>query len=98
MRFLDQFTVLLLDMNGTFVFGHDRLGPDQDYFATYARVGGRNLDRASVGRIVNGAIEALWRAYDDPERFDDFPSVAEILERCRDEMDQADLPLIEAVV
>ena len=50
MRFLDQFSVLLLDMNGTFMFGHDRFGPDEDYFATYASLGGRNLDRDSWAR------------------------------------------------
>jgi len=38
-RFLDQFPVLLLDMNGTFMFGHDRFGPDEDYYATYRPLG-----------------------------------------------------------
>lgn len=62
MRFLDQFSVLLLDMNGTFMFGHDRFGPDQDYFATYQRVGGRSLDRESVLRIVKPSRLLFERA------------------------------------
>ena len=34
-RPLDRFDVLLRDMNGTFVFGEDRLGPDEDFHSTY---------------------------------------------------------------
>lgn len=32
---LSPFAVVLLDMNGTFMFREDRSGPDQDYAATY---------------------------------------------------------------
>lgn len=98
MSFLDQFSVLLLDMNGTFVFGHDRFGPDEDYFATYVRAGGRNLDRDRVSRIVNVTIEALWRAYLAPEHVDDFPSVAETLQRYGGGIKHADLSILETVV
>ena len=30
MAFIDAFDVILLDLNGTFMFGHDRFGPEQD--------------------------------------------------------------------
>jgi putative hydrolase of the HAD superfamily len=77
MRFLDKFSVLLLDMNGTFMFGHDRFGPDQDYFATYQAVGGRIRDRAQLLRIMKVSCEGLLAAYSSAERFDDFPTLAE---------------------
>jgi len=77
MLFLDRFTVLLLDMNGTFMFDHDRFGPDEDYYATYLSVGGRALDRERLLQIVRTSCEAILRDYYLPERFDDFPSVAE---------------------
>ena len=32
---LSRFTVVLLDMNGTFMFGGDRFGAEQDFAATY---------------------------------------------------------------
>ncbi len=96
MRFLDQFSVLLLDMNGTFVFDHDRFGPDEDYFTTYQRAGGRSLDRANVLTIVNVAFDALWRAYCSPECVDDFPTVAEVLLQCGG-IEQYDLSILEAV-
>ena len=98
MRFLDQFSVLLLDMNGTFMFGHDRFGPDEDYFATYASLGGRNLDRDSVGEMVNAAVDTMWRAYLDPERVDDFPSVEETLHRCGRPIPCEDASKLEAVI
>ncbi|MCP4092749.1 MAG: HAD family hydrolase, partial [Planctomycetes bacterium] len=98
MSFLDQFSVLLLDMNGTFMFGHDRFGPDEDYFATYVRLGGRDLDRAGVTRIVNVTMEELWRAYQAPEQIDDFPSVGETLHRYGSGIQHADLSILETVI
>ncbi len=77
MPFLERFTVLLLDMNGTFMFGHDRFGPEQDYFATYRAVGGHTLDRDHLLRIMHAACEALLRDYYLPERFDNFPTLGE---------------------
>ena len=42
-RFIDQFSVLLLDMNGTFMFGEDRFGEGEDFYRTYRALGGRRL-------------------------------------------------------
>lgn len=98
MSFLDRFSVLLLDMNGTFVFGHDRLGPDEDFFATYVREGGRHLDREGVASILTHTIGELWRAYQDPARVDDFPSVAETLRRIDRGMSHTDCTILESVV
>lgn len=77
MRFLDQFDVVLLDMNGTFMFGHDRLGPEEDFHRTYQAVGGRRLDRLAVMAIMRATCDALQSAYDDPAHFDDFPTLRE---------------------
>lgn len=77
MRFLDQFDVVLLDMNGTFMFGHDRLGPEEDFHRTYQAVGGRRLDRPALTRIMRSTCDALLSAYDDPAHFDDFPTLRE---------------------
>jgi putative hydrolase of the HAD superfamily len=80
-RFLDQFDVVLLDMNGTFMFGHDRLGPEEDFHRTYRAVGGRTLDRPAVMAIMRTTCEALQSAYDDPAHFEDFPTLREALPR-----------------
>ena len=77
-RFLDQFPVVLLDMNGTFMFGHDRFGPNEDYYATYRALGGRRLQRQDLVAIWNPSLETMLRIYDTPERIDDFPSLAEV--------------------
>ena len=76
--FLEQFPVLLLDMNGTFMFGHDRFGPTEDYYATYRALGGRQLRREELLAIWNPSLEELLRVYDTPERIDDFPALAEV--------------------
>ncbi len=77
MTFLDHFSAILLDMNGTFVFDHDRFGPAEDYFATYLRVGGRNLDSAHVRSVITASFEWLSQAYCAAECFNNFPTVAE---------------------
>ena len=77
MGFLDQFDVVLLDMNGTFMFGHDRLGPEEDFYQTYQTVGGRRLQKRAVTSIMRSTCATLLAAYDDPARFDDFPTLRE---------------------
>ena len=77
MPFLDQFDVVLLDMNGTFMFGHDRLGPEEDFYQTYQAVGGRSLEKHAVTSIMRSTCDTLLAAYDDPAHIDDFPTLRE---------------------
>lgn len=76
-RLFGRFHVLLLDMHGTFMFGQDRFGPGEDFHATYRRLGGSRLSPGEVEGAIRGVHAELSRAYDDPARYDDFPSVAE---------------------
>ena len=78
MTFLDHFSVVLLDMNGTFMFGHDRFGPEQDYFATYQALGGSRLTRDQLLSIWLPSLAAILEIYDTPARFDDFPALSEV--------------------
>jgi putative hydrolase of the HAD superfamily len=73
--------VVLLDMNGTFMFGHDRLGPEQDFYSTYLSIGGRRLERPAVHTILRETLDALMVVYEDPLLVDDFPSLGEALAR-----------------
>jgi putative hydrolase of the HAD superfamily len=75
---LSQFGVLLLDMNGTFMFGHDRFGSVEDCFATYRAVGGQRLNEPRFRTIWERSLQALLKAYDSPEKFDDFPTLREV--------------------
>ena len=70
---------ILLDMNGTFMFGQDRFGPAEDYFSTYQMLGGGRLGAADVDRAIRLTHAALADDYADPARFDDYPSLAEAL-------------------
>ena len=96
MRWFDRFSVLLLDMNGTFMFGHDRIGPSEDYFATYQTLGGQRLERDRLQEIMHATCNALLRDYESPARFEDFPTLAQaFLEYGR--ASESDLPLLERV-
>ena len=53
---LARFTVVLLDMNGTFMFGGDRFGPEQDFAATYHALGGRRL----AAQVVQDGVLNLF--------------------------------------
>jgi FMN phosphatase YigB (HAD superfamily) len=72
-RFVDRFKALVFDMNGTFMFGHDRLGEDEDFFATYKRLGGNGLDEARLRAAVIQTCAQLRRDYNNPAYFESFP-------------------------
>jgi len=76
---LSRFTVVLLDMNGTFMFGGDRFGPEQDYAATYRRLGGGSLTARVVHDGVLACFNELGVIYEDPSRCDSFPGVLDTL-------------------
>lgn len=63
------------------MFGHDRFGPDQDYYSTYRSLGGVGLSSADVHVSVDACCGELNRLYHGVSHFEDFPSVAEILQR-----------------
>src|SRR5438094_9055623 len=76
---LSRYTGVLLDMNGTFMFGGDRFGPEQDFAATYHALGGRRLAAQVVQDGVLACFATLGVIYDDSARCDSFPGVLETL-------------------
>ena len=78
-RLLTSCRVVLLDMNSTFMFDEDRLGPEQDLGATYQALGGRALTSVDVRTILRACVERMSQMYGDPARVDDFPSIVEAL-------------------
>lgn len=97
MRLLERFPVLLLDMNSTFMFGEDRFGPEEDFYATYRTLDGNRLSAAEVTRAIRACHEGMLREYRSPEHHDDFPSVVEGLRRYA-KVAEADLAALEAVL
>ena len=97
---LDKFTIVLLDMNGTFMFGGDRFDPQQDFAATYRAIGGHQLEDRVVQESVLACFEKLSVIYEDPARCDSFPAVADTfreLPATRD-MPSSELALLERVI
>ena len=78
-RHIDGFEVILLDMHGTFMFGHDRFGEAEDFHRTYRALGGGLLDAEIVDRTIHACIRTMSALYADPGRFDRFVSVEEAL-------------------
>src|SRR5271156_509457 len=95
-KLLDQFSILLLDMNGTFMFGEDRFGLDEDFHATYRALGGTTLSPNQVRASILGCYEGMLQICRLPQNFDDFPSLAEGLRRYAS-APEAELPLLERV-
>jgi len=95
-KLLDQFSVLLLDMNGTFMFGEDRFGSDEDFHATYRELGGTTLNPNQVRAAIRGCYEGMLHIGRSPQNFDNFPSLAEGLHRYAG-VSEAELPLLEKV-
>jgi FMN phosphatase YigB (HAD superfamily) len=98
-RIVESSEVVLLDMCGTFMFGHDRFGPSEDYAQTYRALGGKNLSPESVQQAVTACFDTLDRIYEDVARHDSFPSVLSAL-RCLFETrdwPESDVLLVERV-
>ncbi len=65
---------LLLDMNGTFMFGEDRFGESEDFSVHYAKIGG-TLPRSEINSIIRAAYGYLEVRYPDENYRHCFPSV-----------------------
>src|SRR4051794_37015878 len=98
MSILSRYRVILLDLNGTFMFGHDRLGRGEDFHATYAGLGGTQLGPDEIRRAVLTCCGSLARDYEDPARYDDFPSVAEALAVAALGLPEDELRLLENII
>jgi len=98
-QILESSEVILLDMCGTFMFGHDRFGPSEDYAQTYRALGGKNLSAKSVQQAVTACFDTLNRIYENVARQDSFPSVLSTLRSVFEtrEWPESDVLLVERV-
>src|SRR5262245_36787056 len=97
MGILDQYKVVLLDLNGTFMFGEDRFGPGEDFAATYRSAGGGVLTPQDVERAIRACYGRMAAAYEDPARHDDFPRVAGVLRAVAPGLPDGELGRLERV-
>jgi len=66
-RFIDDYSVILLDMMGTFMFGGDRFSEREDYARTYRGLGGRALADPEVQSVISLVFERAERDYEGPD-------------------------------
>lgn len=78
---LHRYKAILFDMNETFMFGGDRLGPGKDFHATYRTVGGSALSAEAVAHCVGACVAGFLADYANPALIDDFPSLQETIAR-----------------
>lgn len=70
---------LLLDMNGTFMFGEDRFGVDEDFSDYYRSIGG-TLPDAAVNDVIRNTYDYLNEKYPAEEYRCCFPSLDTAIE------------------
>jgi len=80
LRFIDQFTVMLLDLHGTFMFRGARFSETENFARTYRELGGRALGDEEVRRLVLEVCATMEQAYADPRYNEHFSSVWHCLE------------------
>jgi putative hydrolase of the HAD superfamily len=97
MSLLSRFRVVLLDMNSTFMFGEDRFGDEEDFFATYRSVGGERLSPREVTRLIRSTFDSMAADYENPTKYDCFPQVQGVLRQFGAGVSEADLALVEQV-
>jgi putative hydrolase of the HAD superfamily len=91
MKVVDTVSVILLDMNSTFMFGEDRFSESEDYYQTYQSLGGNRLSEKQVHHAIQVCYEGLSRDYEDPEQYASFPTLAQGF-RLYADADAQDLP------
>jgi FMN phosphatase YigB (HAD superfamily) len=85
---------LLLDMNGTFMFGEDRFGDSEDFSIHYFKIGG-TLPQYEINRIVRAAYQYLDTRYPDENYRHSFPSLeSAILEVGGEALDRKEIEKI----
>lgn len=93
LRFVDRFSVILLDMMETFMFGGDRFAEGEDYASTYRALGGGQFDSSQVCAVVGEVFKRMNVDYEDPARQENFAPVSEYIEEVLNEFG---LPRVEA--
>ena len=76
--------VLLLDMNGTFMFNEDRFGDGENYHTTFKRLGG-SLSANTVNSLIDRTITYLDRLYVEPSYRFSFPTLVDAAQHCAGE-------------
>lgn len=64
-------------MNSTFMFGEDRFGESEVFYTTYQQVANGQLSSDIVERTIRDCYQGLFKDYEDPGKYDDFPSLHE---------------------
>jgi putative hydrolase of the HAD superfamily/5'-nucleotidase len=95
MNILPRHRVVLLDLNGTFMFGEDRFGPGEDFHATYRSLGGAALQAAEAEEAIRACYARMAADYEDPAKHDDFPQIAEVLRLVTAGLAEAEVGLLE---
>lgn len=68
---------ILLDMNSTFMFEEDNFDDRQDFYKTYLKLGEKKLSRDSVNNIIRDCYNGMEKLYEDPNYFENFPTLKE---------------------
>jgi hypothetical protein len=92
---LSKFEAIILDMNATFMFGHDRFGEGENYGSFFRKIGG-SLPETQASQIISDAFFQLSQKYPDPEFRNHFPSVSAAI-RCvvsADAVSESDVNLL----
>lgn len=95
-----SFDVLMLDLNQTFMFGQDRFEPGEDFSLSYRKHGGHRLTKNALEVVIRSVYQTLDKKYHDSNYFEDFPSVADVLESdvAARNLDREDRLLVEKVI
>ncbi len=76
---LKDYKVILLDMNGTFMFGEDRFDESENFGEIYRAIAGSCLADQEVNRIIRNTFNSILENYRNPEIYNNFPQVDSIL-------------------
>ena len=91
-----NFKALLLDMNGTFMFGGDRFAEDEDFSIRFRELGGGSLAPDTVNSVIREVYDSLLSIYPEPAYRESFPKVRDTVSQASDKygISETDLDLL----
>jgi HAD superfamily hydrolase (TIGR01549 family) len=91
MYVVETVSVILLDMNSTFMFGEDRFSESEDYYHTYRSVGGNRLSPKEVRHAIQACYQGMSSDYENPDNYAAFPTLEDGF-RQYSQVENEDLP------
>jgi putative hydrolase of the HAD superfamily len=74
---LNNCEVMLFDVCNTFMFGTDRFSENENYYETYKSIGGKELAKDEINKIINELLASMISEGRNPANYESYRTINE---------------------